>query len=107
MKYSWLLLLSVMLLGFSFGYQYHSFKTYNQLDDLKYYKEQNKVRIGHTSFSGEDLQYKIKTFDGGRSWYATDLSGYKILGPVEEIHPGLIEHLKEIGAGFEIKKETN
>jgi hypothetical protein len=43
------------------------------------------------------LNYHLKSWDNGMNWYAIDYDmdtkEFKILGDVEDIHPGLLEHL--------------
>ena len=51
----------------------------------------NKIR------DGKSFNYHLKSFDGGKKWYAIDIEkkdeGLVILGLVEHVYPGLIEHL--------------
>ena len=51
----------------------------------------NKIR------DGKSFNYHLKSFDGGKKWYAIDTEskeeGLIIMGLVEHIYPGLIEHI--------------
>lgn len=50
---------------------------------------------------GEHFNYHLKSWDGGKTWYAVEydedcvdgLWGLKILGLAEELYPGLIDHI--------------
>jgi len=51
---------------------------------------------------GESFNYNLKSWDGGKVWYAVEydedcvdgLWGLKILGLAEELYPGLIDHIE-------------
>lgn len=52
---------------------------------------------GTKLLTGEMINYNLKTFDGGKHWYATEYDedwGVIILGEAEEVYPGLLEHIK-------------
>ncbi len=55
-------------------------------------------KAGGTSIlTGEWTDYNLKTFDGGKHWYAIEYDsdwGVVILGEAEEIYPGLLKHLE-------------
>ena len=55
-------------------------------------------KTGGTSLlTGDMISYNLKTFDGGKHWYATEYDedwGVIILGEAEEVYPGLLEHIK-------------
>lgn len=73
-------------------------------ESLKNYRDTYLTKQGATTLwtpdgwnNRESFSYRLKTFDGGQNWYATE---YKmktkeliILGPVEKVYPGLFEHL--------------
>ncbi|KKL90594.1 hypothetical protein LCGC14_1903180, partial [marine sediment metagenome] len=47
--------------------------------------------------TGDMISYNLKTFDGGKHWYATEYDedwGVIILGEAEEVYPGLLEHIE-------------
>lgn len=51
---------------------------------------------GTLLLTGEWINYNLKTFDGGRHWYAIkydDEWGITIIGEAEEVYPGLLDHL--------------
>src|ERR1700741_3664307 len=53
-----------------------------------------------TTYNGSQLHYDLRTWDGGKNWYAVDNDkAYKyddvsILGKAEDVYPGLLKHLK-------------
>ncbi len=52
---------------------------------------------GTAMLTGEMFNYNLKTFDSGLTWYAIEYDndwGVTILGEVEEIYPGLLQHLE-------------
>ncbi len=55
-------------------------------------------KTGGTSLlTGDMISYNLKTFDGGKHWYATEYDedwGVIILGEAEEVYPGLLEHIE-------------
>ena len=53
-------------------------------------------KTGGTKLLTGDISYNLKTFDGGKHWYATEYDedwGVIILGEAEEVYPGLLKHL--------------
>jgi hypothetical protein len=63
--------------------------------EVNFFKSTYKVRQGYTQGWGN---YRLFSPDGGISWFATtrdfDTGKVDILGPVEEVHPGLMAHLE-------------
>jgi len=56
---------------------------------------------GTTLWNGEMVNYNLRTFDGGRTWYQVEFDDewrMKILGNVADLFPGLIETLDGIDA---------
>jgi len=56
-------------------------------------------KSGGTSMltDGEFINYQLKTFDSGKTWYAIEYDddwGVTILGEAEDIFPGLLQHLE-------------
>ena len=90
--------------------------------DLQDYKnmkerqeERSKIELSHSGGgclyfppdwdkekNGESFNYHLKSWDGGKVWYAVEydkdcvdgLWGLKILGLAEELYPGLIDHIE-------------
>lgn len=54
---------------------------------------------GTSLLTGEPLNYNLRTFDSGKTWYAVELDrdwGMTILGESEVVYPGLLDHIKAI-----------
>lgn len=72
-----------------------------QKREIDYYNSTYLSKQGATSLwkgsNGKVVNYYLRSFDSGRNWYAITMSdsGTTILGPVEEIFPGLMKHLKD------------
>lgn len=65
--------------------------------DVDYYQSTYLKRQGGTGmYNGTMLNYNLKSFDGGKIWYACeyDEKGLIILGNVEKVYPGLLAHLE-------------
>ena len=70
-------------------------------EDLDYYKGTYLSKQGGTAMlKGFDiLNYHLKSFDGGKIWYAIDNDkwfndkGLIILGKADDVYPGLLSHL--------------
>lgn len=66
-------------------------------ESLSYFKGKYLRKQGGTTYRGLCLNYELLSFDGGKIWYATDLSFWPdkvvILGKAEDIYPGLLEDL--------------
>lgn len=77
-----------------------------RIKQLKKYQllnnQHNLIKSGGTSLYGdkEMLNYNLRSWDGGKNWYAIDqelcfrFGEVKILGEAETIYPGLLKHLK-------------
>lgn len=70
--------------------------------ELNHYRSTYLYKQGATSLwkgsNGAMLNYELRSFDAGVSWYAVQRQGelgqyLKILGEVETVYPGLMEHL--------------
>ena len=46
---------------------------------------------------GDFFNYEIRSWDGGKNWYAIDYNWdteeFKVLGDASELYPGLLEHI--------------
>jgi len=63
------------------------------LGNLAYYQKTYLQKQGATVGYGS---YLLRSFDGGKNWYAcewTTEDGLTVLGPTEEIHPGLLDQI--------------
>jgi hypothetical protein len=65
--------------------------------DSTYLRKQGGTStFGPNGFDNPIINYNLRSWDGGKNWYATEYNddwGIKILGPVDSIYPGLLEHL--------------
>jgi len=47
---------------------------------------------------GQMVSYNLRSFDGGKNWYAVDINiasnEVKVVGPAEEKFPGLVKHIE-------------
>lgn len=67
---------------------------------LKFYNETYLRKQGATSlYNGQMLNYDLRSFDGGLTWYAIDHKLHwdsdqvKILGEADVVYPDLLKHL--------------
>ena len=52
---------------------------------------------GTTLLTGDIINYNLKTFDSGKTWYAVEIDrewGMTIIGEAEDVYPGLLDHIK-------------
>jgi len=65
--------------------------------DSTYLRKQGGTStFGPNGFDNPIINYNLRSWDGGKHWYATEYDddwGIIILGPVDTIYPGLLEHL--------------
>lgn len=58
----------------------------------------NLYKQGGTTIGGKLINYNLRSWDGGKNWYAVDYSfetkEFKIIGEAEKVYPGLLHHLK-------------
>lgn len=64
--------------------------------DLNYYQKTFLHRQGGTILNDEIINYDIRSFDAGKTWYAVknENGELKILEEADFIYPGLLAHLK-------------
>jgi hypothetical protein len=76
-----------------------------QREELDWYHQTYRTQTGFYEGFGS---YQLQTLDGGRNWYALERDGdqVKVLGPVEEIHPGLMRRLEAMDQLLELYKES-
>ena len=76
---------------------------FNQLKRNKVYEDTTYLwkrggtsTFGPNGFDNPMIDYNIRSWDGGKNWYLvnTDSNQFKIVGLVDTIYPGLIEHLE-------------
>ena len=58
----------------------------------------NLYKQGGTTIGGKLINYNLRSWDGGKNWYAVDYNfetkEFKIIGEAEKVYPGLLHHLK-------------
>lgn len=88
----------IFVAGYIFGFNSRENKI--NLRNLKYYEKKYLRKIGYTVGYGS---YNLRSLDGGQNWYAVkctsnlpDSEKIEIIGPAEEVFPGLLEKLKSI-----------
>jgi len=65
-------------------------------NELDYYHSKYKSKGGGTRmYNGEMINYDLRSFDGGKTWYffKPSLDSAVIIGEAEEVYPGFVEHL--------------
>lgn len=78
--------------------EYKSLKRNKEYTDSIYLSKQGGTSMfGPNGFDNPMLNYNLRSWDGGRNWYVVDYNfdtkEFKVLGEVDSIYPGLIEHL--------------
>lgn len=70
--------------------------------DLTYFESTYTRKSGYTAFwsgSTNGVNYDLRSFDGGKNWYAVEMDNGKdtltIKGPAETIYPGLMKNLQD------------
>lgn len=57
----------------------------------------NLHKQGGTTINGKLINYNLRSWDGGKNWYAVDYNfetkEFKIIGEAEKVYPGLLHHL--------------
>src|SRR5574344_1518296 len=81
-----------LTVGIFTGYAIHKNSVSKSMRDLAYCKSTYLYKTGASQGYGS---YQLRSFDGGRNWYAveTDSSSVIIKGKAEEVFPGLLAHL--------------
>lgn len=54
---------------------------------------------GTSLLTGTNINYNLRTFNSGKTWYAVELDsdwGMTIIGESEEVYPGLLDHIEAI-----------
>ena len=80
-------------------------RDYNRLKSSKAYHDTTNLRkqggttmFGPNGFNNPTLNYDLRSWDAGKTWYACDYNfddkTLKVLGLADSIHPGLLEHLQ-------------
>ena len=93
------LLVAIVLAITSFagGIYYHKRGDAWNLKELTYYRDTYLRKQGATIFiKGAEKGYDLRSFDGGKTWYAIEQRGdgsLKILGTSDVVYPGLLQHL--------------
>ena len=90
-------LLLIAALFFAAGVLYQKHASTRAMEELVYYKGTYLWKSGWAKGFGS---YVLRSFDGGRSWYAVERieDELKVLGPAEEVFPGLLSQLYGLDA---------
>lgn len=76
----------------------------------EWYSDKYLRKAGYTAlWSGSDgLHYDLRSFDGGKTWYAVDYNFDKvvILGLAEEVYPGLMESMEAVDKVVDYAKKN-
>lgn len=82
-----------LAVGIFTGYAIHKNSVSKNMMELEYYKSTYLRKTGTSQGYGS---YQLRSFDGGRNWYAveTDNGSMIIKGKAEEVFPGLLAHLE-------------
>lgn len=78
-----------------FGLSLRSYRQARQdAEELAYYKDKYRLKVGGTSLlrGFDQVNYRLLSPNGGRDWYVLD-DADAIVGPVEEVYPGLLDNL--------------
>ncbi len=78
---------------------------FNQMKRDKVYDDTTNLRMcggtstfGPNGFNNPIINYDLRSWDAGKNWYLVDrdfkTDEFKIIGLVDTIYPGLVEHLK-------------
>ena len=86
-----ILIILAVVLSFIAGRYFRDFELKHDLESLKRYRNTYLFKSGWTDASE---YYHLFSFDEGKSWYALDKNGATIIGPAEEIYPGIISILE-------------
>ena len=82
------------------GYNHHVYEISKRDREIEYLTQHRDFKSGGTSLlTGEPINYNLRTFDGGRTWYAVEFdneSRMTILGEAEEVFPGLLDHISAL-----------
>lgn len=70
----------------------------NYIDSTYLHKQGSTSTYGGGEFGKDFINYDLRSWDGGKNWYATkydfDKKELKILGEAETIYPKLLQHLE-------------
>lgn len=85
--------ITVLIVGYYFSFVK---KEKTERPNLELTKQGGTTLYG----DGKWLNYHLKSWDDGLNWYCIDYNmstkEFKILGEVEDIYPGLLEHLESM-----------
>lgn len=95
--------------GFVGGIYYYRQNDAWNLKEVAYCQDTYLRKQGSTVFlKGAEKSYDLRSFDGGKAWYAVDQlsdGSLKILGLSDIVYPGLLQHLHGFDALVNYTKE--
>jgi len=102
------------VIAFIFGYHFvaHYFYLKREVryaqEEIEWHKLHHPSRAGGTYVNGVWIDYRLQSFNSGRTWYAMEIdSGFDevILGEVEAVYPGLMKTIKGWDKFMELTKD--
>lgn len=87
-----ILVVIALTLSFLAGRYFRNIELKQDLETLARYKSTYLIKSGWTDNSD---YYHLFSCDAGNNWYAMGKDGVSIIGPAEEIYPGLVRHLEK------------
>jgi len=93
--------------------EYKQLKYYQERVEKKYLKYQGSTCLYHPpnwdkKKDGDYFNYDLRSWDGGKNWYAVELDddwGLKILGEAEVLYPNFLKHIQGMNALTNYVKE--
>jgi hypothetical protein len=93
-----ILVIALFVVGINDHYkEFNQLKRNAQWEDTTYlWKNGGTSTFGPNGFDNPMIDYNLRSWDGGKNWYLvnTDSNQFKIMGLVDTIYPGLIDHLE-------------
>lgn len=90
----------LVIAGVVMGHDHFSTKLSSAERTIEYLTRHTDSKSGGTVLlTGDWINYNLKTFDSGKTWYAIEYDagwGMTILGKAEDVYPGLLDHIEAI-----------
>jgi hypothetical protein len=101
----YILLIGALCFATYFGRIKPYMDEFNQMKRNKVYEDTTYLRMcggtstfGPNGFNNPVINYDLRSWDSGKNWYLVDRNfktdEFKVIGLVDTIYPGLVEHLK-------------
>ena len=98
--------------AFCIGHYVHKCSVEGELRTAQYYSQNHLTKSGATMMVPGVNSYTLRSFDGGKNWYAIEMRNQKVvkdvdgnltidhelivLGKVDDVYPGLLAHLEAV-----------